>query len=166
MNKTNFSSSPTNPESVEKLNSDVAASILQNTSPQRIGQVRSLEAVSSAFLDRETSEKIQQIFNSYLSCGMPVTKISSKGQTGFSNDCSDLITEFVLSEDPAQVDEFIAEVETHIFQTVNQFERSFVFCNNFLLLQRNESLAAFISRWAFTGRKYGLSVLVVSSDPE
>jgi hypothetical protein len=165
MNKTNFSFVPTNPKPIQKTASEVAASILQNTSPERIGQVRALEVVPSA-LDRETSEKRQQIFNSYLSCGMSIIKISSKGRAGSCNDCNDLIREFVLGEDPAQVDEFIAEVEQKIIQSVNHFERSLVFCDDFLLLQRNENLAVLISRWMLTGRKYGLSVFVRSSDSE
>ncbi len=165
MNETNFSSSPINHESVEKLNSEVAASILQNTSPERIGEAESLEAISSAFWDLETSEKIQQIFNDYLSCGMPIIKISSIKQTDFSNGRNDLITEFVLSENPAhrEVDEFISQVKAHMIQTVHQFRRTLFICN-FSLAQRHECLAAFIAEWMRYGRKWGLRVLVGSSD--
>jgi hypothetical protein len=39
MNKTNFSFLPTNPKPIQKIASEVAASILQNTSPERIGWI-------------------------------------------------------------------------------------------------------------------------------
>jgi hypothetical protein len=43
MNKTNFSFVPTNPEPIQKLAPEVAASILQDTSQERIGWIAPLQ---------------------------------------------------------------------------------------------------------------------------
>jgi hypothetical protein len=143
-----------------------------NTAKETPMNIRLFDSSSSglhgAILGLDTSEKVQQIFNSYLSCGMPIIKISSKGQAGFSKGCNGLIRKFVLNENPQQkeVDEFISEVETHINQTGELFERSLVYCDDFILLQRDERLAAFISRWMSTGGMWGLSVLIGSSDSD